>query len=98
MHPLNIPDLAFLMKKLKEHDPKLEDEVDIKCDDALFKLLMNSSFTGQTEAKIYDFEKFKNKKRGSKSLPLFDFFLYFLIKFFKLIVIFLLDSINNCYC
>jgi len=64
MHPLNIPDLAFLMKKLKEHDPGIERESNKEIDNALFKLLMNSSFDGQTKAKIYDFEKFKDKKKG----------------------------------
>lgn len=73
MHPLNIPELAFLIKLLKNHEGetynargKLEGEERVKIDELLFKLLMNSSF--EPVARIYNFNKYRNKKEKKRSL------------------------------
>ncbi|WP_028844915.1 MULTISPECIES: hypothetical protein [Thermodesulfovibrio] len=67
MHPLNIPELAFLIKLLKNHEGeaydamgKLEGEERVKSDELLFKLLMNSSF--EPVARIYNFNNYRNRK------------------------------------
>lgn len=64
MHPLNIPELAMLIKKLKNHDPGLEGETDEKFDDILFKLMMNSSFDPVKKAKVYDINKYRKSKQN----------------------------------
>ncbi len=71
MHPLNIPEIAELMRSLKNHDgemyagkemKKVDGEEKEKIEDALFNLLMQDSI--KSYVKVYNIDKYRKKKQN----------------------------------